>query len=90
LFHVSDGESSERRIFGEDFNAHGFAGNHSNEASVTRFNEFGEFFEFFTGTSVDLRFDFLEFAGDVGGVTIEDWAVTVSDLTRVVKDNNLS
>ena len=27
LFHISDGESSERGIFGEDFDAHGFLRN---------------------------------------------------------------
>lgn len=35
LFHVSDGESSEGRIFGEDFNAHGLLGDEFDHGGIT-------------------------------------------------------
>jgi len=89
LFHVSDGESTEGRVFREDFNAHRLGGNHSNEAGISGLDELGEFFELFSGTSVDLGLNFLELDGDVGGVAIEDGAVSVSDLTGVVQDDDL-
>ena len=44
LFHISDGESSQRRIFGEGLNAHGFAGLEKNQSRVTRLDELGFFF----------------------------------------------
>jgi len=53
LFHVSDGESSQRRIFIEGFNAHGFAGNQDGHAAVIGLNEFGFFFKNFTSSSVN-------------------------------------
>jgi len=34
--------------------------------------------------------NFSEFASNVGGVAIKDWAVTSLNLSRVVKDNDLS
>lgn len=31
-----------------------------------------------------------EFTGNMGGVTIKDWAISSIDLTWVIKNNNLS
>ena len=42
------------------------------------------------GSSVNLFEEFSEFAGDVGGMAIQDWSVSSTDLTGVVKDNDLS
>ena len=42
-----------------------------------------------TGTSVNLLQDLRELAGNVGSVAIQDWSVTSTDLTRVVKDDDL-
>merc|ERR1719498_632809 len=39
---------------------------------------------------VDLGLDFSELAGNMGSVAIEDGAVTVGDLTGMVKNDNLS
>jgi hypothetical protein len=90
LFHVSDGESSERGILLERFNTHGFGGSHDGEARVSRFNEFGVSFKFFTGSSINFLSDFFEFNGNVGGVAIQDGGISVLDLTGVVKNDNLS
>ena len=89
LFHVSDGESTKRRVLIEGFNAHGLLGDHSNESSITRLDGLGLGFDDLTSSSVDLAFDFIELASDVSGVAIEDGSVTGTDLTRVVEDNDL-
>jgi len=90
LFHVSDGESSERRIFREDFNAHWFSGNHVNHAGLTSLDEFGELFKDLTSSSVNRRNNFFEFDGNVASVAIQDRAVTALDLSGVVQDDDLS
>ena len=43
-----------------------------------------------TGTTIDLLLDFVEFAGNVSGVAIQHWRVSVGDLSRVVENNDLS
>ena len=63
---------------------------HLDNGGITRFDLLWEVFHLLTGTSVDLFEQFSEFAGDVSGVAIQNWRVTVSDFTRVVQDNNLS
>jgi hypothetical protein len=89
LFHVSDGKSSEGRIFRENFNAHGFSGNHINQTGLTSLDEFWEFFNNFTSSSVNGRKDFFEFDGNVACVAVQDRAITTLDLTRVIEDNDL-
>jgi hypothetical protein len=42
-----------------------------------------------SGTTVNLLQEFSELAGDVGGVAIQDWSVSSTDLTRVVEDDDL-
>jgi len=56
---------------------------------LSGFDEFGEFFLHFTGSSVDQREDFFEFNSNVGSMAIQDWGISVLDLTGVVHDNNL-
>jgi len=90
LLHVSNGESSEGWVLLESFNTHWFLGNHSNECGITGLDELWLFFEDLTRSSVDLGFDFVEFAGDVSSVAIEDWSVTLLDLTWMVENDNLS
>jgi hypothetical protein len=45
LTHITDSESTERRIIGESFDAHGFGRNHLDNGSITRFDEFGCIFD---------------------------------------------
>ena len=42
-----------------------------------------------TGTPVNLLLDLGELASNVSGVTIQNWRVSVGDLSRVVQNNNL-
>jgi len=64
--------------------------NELGNASVTRLNEFGRSFNGLSTPTIDLLNEFGEFASDVGGVAIEDGGVTSTDLTGVVKDDDLS
>jgi len=90
LSHISDGESSKWWVLGEGFDAHGLGGGHEDDGGVTRLDLLGEVFHLLTGSSIDLLLEFGELAGDMGSVAIEDWGVAVSDLTRVVHDDDLS
>jgi hypothetical protein len=89
LSHVTDGETTERRVVSEGLNAHGLGGNHLDDGSITRLDELGGVLHGLAGTSVNLLEELGELAGNVGSVAIEDGCVTSTDLTRVVQDDNL-
>jgi len=90
LSHVSDGESSKWWVLREGLDAHRLGGGHEDDGGITGLDLLGEVFHLLTGSSIDLLLEFGELAGDVGSVAIEDWGVAVSDLTRVVHDDDLS
>jgi len=48
------------------------------------------FFDGLTISSVDLSLDLLEFTGDVSGMAINNWGVSVMDFTWVTEDDDLS
>jgi len=50
---------------------------------------FGFSFEFFSGSSVDLGVDGFEFAGNMGGVAIEDGGISGLDLSWMVENDDL-
>jgi len=89
LSHISDGESSKRWVLREGLDAHWLGGGHEDDGGITGLDLFGEVLHLLTGSSIDLLLEFGELAGDVGSVAIEDWGVSVSDLTRVVHDDDL-
>jgi hypothetical protein len=89
LFHVSDGESAEGWVFGEHFHAHGLLGDQLDHGGITTLDEFGFLLNDFASSSVVLGLDFGKFAGNVGGVAIQHWGVTVGDLSRVVDNDDL-
>jgi len=90
LLHVSNGESSEGWVLIECFNAHWFLWDHSNEGSISGFNALWFSFNDLTSSSVNLGFDFVEFASNMSSVAIEHWGVTLLDLTGMVKNDDLS
>ncbi len=90
LTHVTDGETTKRRVVSESLNAHGLGGNHLDDGSVTGLDELGRVLNRLSGTAVNLLEELRELASNVGGVAVEDWCVTGTDLTRVVEDNDLS
>jgi hypothetical protein len=89
LSHVTDGETTERRVVSESLNAHRLGGNHLDDGSITRLDELGGGLNGLAGTAVDLLNKLGELAGDVGSVAIEDGCVAGTDLTRVVEDDDL-
>jgi hypothetical protein len=90
LLHVTDGKATERRVGGEHLDDHGLLGDKLNHGGIAGLDVVGLFLHNFTGTLVDLRADLGELAGNVSSVAIKDGSVTVSDLTGVVKHDDLS
>jgi len=90
LSHVTNGETAKRRIFGESLDAHGLGGNHLNNSSIARLDELGGGFNRLASSAIDLLEEFGELASNVGGVAIQDWGITSTDLTRVVENDDLS
>jgi hypothetical protein len=89
LSHVAHSETTKRRIISECLNTHGLRWNHLDDGSITRLDELGGVLNGLSGTTINLLQDLRELAGDVGSVAIQDWSVTSTDLTRVVKDDDL-
>lgn len=89
LAHVTDGETSERRVVGEGLNAHGLGGNHLDDGGVTRLDELGARLDGLAGTTVNLLEELRELASNVSSVAVEDGRVAGADLTGVVEDDDL-
>jgi len=90
LSHVTDGEATKRRIIGKCLNAHWLGWNHLDNGSITRLDELGRGFSRLAGTTINLLEKLRELASNVGSVAIEDWGIASTNLTRVVKNNDLS
>jgi len=90
LSHVTHSESSQWGVVGESLHAHGLGWLHLHQGGVTRLNLLGVSFQTLAGTTIDLLYELVESAGDMGGMAIYNRAVTLADLTRVVQDDDLS
>ena len=80
---------TERRIIREALNTHGFARDHINDGSISRFQEFGAILQLLAGTTINLLFELSEFARNVSSMAIQHRGITSANLARVVQDNNL-
>jgi len=89
LSHVTNGETSERRIVSEGLNNHGLGGLHGDHAGITVLDELGVGLGGLAGTTIHLLIDVLELGGDVASVAIEDGGVAVLDLAGVGHDDDL-
>lgn len=89
LSHVTDGETTERRVVSESLNAHRLGGNHLDDGGVTRLDELGVVLNGFTRSSVNLLQKLGELAGNVGSVAVKNRGVTSTNLTGVVEDDDL-
>jgi hypothetical protein len=89
LSHVTNSETSERRIISESLNTHWLGWNHLNDSSVARLDELGGVLDGLASTTIDLLQELRELASNVGSVAIENWGITSTNLTRVVEDNDL-
>jgi len=90
LTHVTDGESTERWVLLVRLDTHWLGWDHLDDGSVTTLDELGGSLHNLTRSPVDLLDEFSELACDMSGVAIEDWCVTSTDLTWVVKNDDLS
>jgi len=89
LTHITDGEATKWWVFGERLDAHWLGWDHLYDSSITRLDELWTRLSDLTGTTIDLLDEGVELAGNVSSVAIEDWSVTSTDLTWMVKNNNL-
>ena len=89
LSHVTHGETSERLVIGKSLNTHWLGGNHLDNGSITRLDELGIAFGGFTSTTINLLQELGELASNVGGVTVEHWSVTGTDLARMIENDDL-
>jgi len=88
--HISNSESTEWWEVSEGLNAHWLGWLDLDDGTVRGLDELGVLFKDFTVSSVDLLLDLIKLASDMSGMAIQDWSVTVSDLTWVTKNDNLS
>lgn len=89
LLHVTNGKTPKRLIVGKGFNAHGLAGYHLHDGSVSALHHLGVVLELLAASSVDLLNEFSKLASDVSSVAIKDRCIASVDLARVIKDDNL-
>lgn len=89
MFHISDGESSERRVFREGLNNHRLGGNELNHGRVSSLDRGRLFLHGFSGSLVNQSEDLLELASNVASVAIQHWGVSVGDLSRVFHNDDL-
>merc|ERR1719454_172374 len=73
----------------KSFYAHGLRRNQFDNGGISRFDRFGIGFGGLSGTTIDLFLDLVKFASNVSGVTIQDWRVSVANLSGVVENDNL-
>ena len=90
LSHVTDSETSKRRVVSEGLNTHWLRRYHLDDSSVTRLDELGGVLNGLSGAAIDLLKELGEFASNMGRVAIKDWRVPGTDLARVVEDDDLS
>lgn len=90
MTHVTDSETTQRREVREGFDAEWLSWDQGNHSSITRLDEFRVLFGGLAGTTIAFFLDFGEFAGNVGGVAIQNGSVAVTDLARVVQNDDLS
>jgi hypothetical protein len=86
---LPNSKTAQRRIISEGLNTHRLGWNHLYDGSITRLDELGGVLNGLSGTTINLLQDLRELAGNVGSVAIKDWSVTSTNLTRVVKDDDL-
>jgi hypothetical protein len=89
LPHVTDGEATKWRVFGERLDAHGLRGDELDDGGITRLDKFGRVLDRFTRSTIDLLHEFRELARNVRSVAIEHGCVASTNLTGVVEDDDL-
>ena len=89
LSHITDGETSQRRVITEGLDTHRLRWDHLNDGCITRLDKFRGVFDRLASTTIDLLQKLRKLAGDVSSVAVKHRCVTSANLTRVVKDDDL-
>jgi len=89
LTHVSDGETTKRSVGGERLNDHWLHWHELDEGGVLGLDALGCVLSDGTSTLVDLGSELLELAGNMASMAIENWGVSVLDLSWMVEDDDL-
>jgi len=90
LSHITDSETTKWWVFGEGLDAHWLGRNHLDDGGITRLDELWVVFDRLASTTINLLEKLRELASNVGSVAIKNWSVTSTNLTWVVKNNDLS
>lgn len=90
LSHVTDGETTKRGVLVVGLNTHGLGGDELGNAGISHLDELGVGLDRLTRSAINLLDELGELASNVGSVAIQDGGVASTDLTRVVKDDDLS
>merc|ERR1719184_754130 len=85
-----DSKPSEGGELGERFDTHWLAGGEQDDSSISGLDELGVVFCGLASTAINLLLDLGKLARNVCSVAIQDWTVSIGDLSRVVQDDNLS
>nr|ACU18045.1 unknown [Glycine max] len=89
LTHVPHSKTTKGRILRESFNHHGLGWNHLNHTSITILQKFGLLLKLLTRSPVNLGQDFRKLHSNVRSVAVKDWCVSITNLARMVHDNDL-
>jgi len=89
LSHVTDGKTTKRWVISESLNTHRLGWNHLNDGSITRLDELRRSFDGLSSTTINLLKKLSKLASNVGSVAIKDRSITSTNLTRVVKNDDL-
>jgi hypothetical protein len=90
LSHITNSETTKRRIISEGLNAKRLAGNKFSHHRLTVLDNIRVLTEDLTRTLIHLRHNLLELASNMSSVAIENRAVTRTNTRGVVHDNDLS
>jgi len=90
LSHVTDGETTEGRIFVIALNAHRLRRRELDNGGITRLDKLGVRLDRLACSAVDLLDELAELARNVCSVAIKHWCVAGPDLTRMVEHDDLS
>nr|GMC59369.1 translation elongation factor 1-alpha [Ipomoea batatas]GMC59382.1 translation elongation factor 1-alpha [Ipomoea batatas]GMC90180.1 translation elongation factor 1-alpha [Ipomoea batatas]GMD25341.1 translation elongation factor 1-alpha [Ipomoea batatas]GME11717.1 translation elongation factor 1-alpha [Ipomoea batatas] len=89
LTHVPHSKTPQWWVLREGLDDHGLCGKHLHETSITVLQELGLLLELLARSSIDLGHQLSKLDSNVGSVAVENRSITVTNLTRVVHDDNL-
>lgn len=86
LSYVTNSKTTQRRIVRDALSTHGLARNHSNNGSMTRFQEFQAIFQLSSRMTLNLLLQLDKLAVTVSYVRVQDGDISSTDLAWVVQD----